>query len=151
MGRIGDREVVLQAAIALAHPTRHATVRIPPCYRGEETMPAQGQLFTRGNTPTDAPPPPAPAGQQALPDPAPVWLQRASLIVLVIFCFYIGALLAVLPWNSRYWDSNGWLLAHPALEAFLEHGWVRGIVSGLGLLDVWIGVSELLHYRDYRA
>ena len=29
-------------------------------------------------------------------------------------------------------------------------GWVRGILSGLGLLDIWIGISEMLHYRDYR-
>jgi len=84
-------------------------------------------------------------------DPAPVWLQRMSLIVLVLFCFYIGGLLAVLPWSPRYWDQNGWLLAHPALESIINKGWVRGLVSGIGLLDVWIGVSELLHYRDFRA
>ncbi len=85
------------------------------------------------------------------PDPAPVWLQRMSLVVLVLFCFYIGGLLAVLPWSPRYWDQNGWLLAHPAIESVINKGWVRGLVSGLGLLDVWIGVSELLHYRDFRA
>jgi hypothetical protein len=84
-------------------------------------------------------------------EPAPVWLQRMSLVVLVLFCFYIGGLLAVLPWKPRYWDHNGWLLAHPALQLALDHGWVRGLVSGLGLMDIWIGVSELLHYRDYRG
>jgi hypothetical protein len=84
------------------------------------------------------------------PAPAPVWLQRMSLVVLVLFCFYIGGLLAVLPWSPRYWDQNGWLLAHPAIEAILERGWVRGIVSGVGLIDIWIGISELLHYRDHR-
>ena len=84
------------------------------------------------------------------PAPAPVWLQRLSLVVLVLFCFYIGGLLAVLPWSPRYWDQNGWLLAHPVIQAALERGWVRGLVTGFGLLDIWIGVSELLHYRDYR-
>jgi len=83
--------------------------------------------------------------------PAPVWLQRMSLVVLVLFCFYIGALMAVLPWSPRYWDQNGWLLAHPALEAVLQQGWVRGLVTGVGLIDIWIGVSELLHYRDFRG
>ncbi|MGA8938037.1 MAG: hypothetical protein WB439_02620 [Acidobacteriaceae bacterium] len=87
------------------------------------------------------------------PTPAhtPVWLQRMSLVVLVLFCFYIGGLLAVLPWSPRYWNQNGWLLAHPTLESIINTGWVRGLVSGIGLLDVWIGVSELLHYRDYRG
>jgi hypothetical protein len=83
------------------------------------------------------------------PDPAPVWLQRMSLVVLVMFCFYIGALMAVLPW-SRYWNQNGWIMAHPAVEAALNHGWVRGVITGVGLIDIWIGVSEILHYRDYR-
>jgi hypothetical protein len=85
-----------------------------------------------------------------LPQPAPVWLQRMSLLVLVLFCFYIGGLLAVLPWSPRYWNQNGWLLAHPAVQAVLGQGWVRGLVTGVGLIDIWIGVSELLHYRDYK-
>ncbi len=82
---------------------------------------------------------------------APVWLQRLSLAVLVCFCFYIGAWLTVLPWSPRYWDQNAWLVAHPGVAAVLMRGWVRGLVSGVGLLDVWIGVSELLHYRDLRS
>lgn len=85
------------------------------------------------------------------PAPAPVWLQRMSLIVLVLFCFYIGGLLSVIPWSPRYWNQNAWLLAHPALQTVLGKGWVRGIVTGIGLLDIWIGVSELLHYRDFRG
>lgn len=85
------------------------------------------------------------------PVPAPVWLQRMSLIVLVLFCFYIGGLLSVIPWSPRYWNQNAWLLAHPALQTMLGKGWVRGVVTGIGLLDIWIGVSELLHYRDFRA
>ncbi len=90
----------------------------------------------------------APAPSHA---PAPVWLQRMSLVVLVLFCFYIGGLLAVLPWSPRYWDQNGWIVAHPAVDAILQQGWVRGLISGLGLIDVWIGISELLHYKDFRS
>jgi hypothetical protein len=82
--------------------------------------------------------------------PAPVWLQRMSLIVLVLFCVYIGAIVTVLPWAPRYWDHNAWLLAHPTIRSVLQQGWVRGVLSGLGLLDIWIGLSEAIHYRDYR-
>jgi hypothetical protein len=82
--------------------------------------------------------------------PAPVWLQRMSLIVLVLFCVYIGVLMVVLPWAPRYWDRNTWLLAHPALRSVLQQGWARGILSGFGFLDIWIGFSEAIHYRDYR-
>lgn len=94
---------------------------------------------------------PPPKAKAAAAAPAPVWLQRMSLIVFVMFCFYIGGLLAVLPWWTRLWDRNGWLLAHPAIDAVLTTNWVRGVISGIGLVDVWIGISELLHYRDYRG
>jgi hypothetical protein len=36
------------------------------------------------------------------------------------------------------------------VAGFLGKSWMRGILSGIGLIDIWIGVSELLHYRDYR-
>jgi len=91
--------------------------------------------------------PPAPA---PVADHAPVWLQRLSLVVFVLFCFYIGGLLTVLPWTSNYWEHNGWLQSHPSINAVMQQGWARGVISGLGLIDLWIAVSELLHYRDYR-
>ncbi len=85
------------------------------------------------------------------PPPAPVWLQRLSLAVLVLFCLYLGLFLVVLPWWKDMWDRNGLLLAYPALHAVLVKGPVRGLISGLGVLDLWIGISELIHYRDYRS
>jgi len=30
-------------------------------------------------------------------------------------------------------------------------GPMKGLISGLGLLDIWIGLSELIQYRDYRS
>ena len=80
----------------------------------------------------------------------PVWLQRVSLFVLVLFCVYLGVLVMVLPWWPRVWDHNMFIQARPTLAAFLHNGAVRGIISGLGLLDIWIGISEAVHYRDYR-
>jgi hypothetical protein len=82
---------------------------------------------------------------------APVWLQRMSLFVLVLFCVYLGVLVMILPWWTRMWDQNELILAHPAVAAVLQMGAVRGFISGLGLLDIWIGVSEAIHYRDHRA
>jgi hypothetical protein len=110
-------------------------------------MTTQGELFTGETAPR---PGQRSDGPQAVPEPAPVWLQRLSLIVLVLFCFYIGGLLTILPWSPRYFDSNAWLLSHPAVASFLGKSWMRGILSGIGLIDIWIGVSELLHYKDYR-
>jgi hypothetical protein len=82
---------------------------------------------------------------------APVWLQRLSLFVLVLFCVYLGVLVMVLPWWPKVWDQNLFIQARPALAALLHNGAVRGLVSGLGLVDIWIGISEAVHYRDHRA
>jgi len=110
-------------------------------------MPVQQQLIPELQDP--APPPATPV--RVGPAPAPVWMQRLSLAVFVLFCFYIGGLLTLLPWSPGYWEQNGWLLAHPAVNHYLQQGWVRGMISGLGLLDIWIAISEWLHYRDYRG
>lgn len=82
---------------------------------------------------------------------APVWLQRLSLFVLVLFCVYLGVLVLLLPWWTRVWDHNMFIQAHPTLSAVLHNGAVRGVISGVGLLDIWIGISEAVHYRDYRG
>jgi hypothetical protein len=92
---------------------------------------------------------------QAAPQPgtgavAPIWLQRLSLFVLVLFCVYLGVLVMILPWWTRVWDHNHFIQSRPALAAVLRNGAVRGLISGLGLLDIWIGVSEAIHYRDHR-
>ena len=96
------------------------------------------------------PPQTAPANTtQAIP--APIWLQRLSLFILVIFCIYLGGLLTILPWWKEMWDHNPYLLAHPQVAALLHSGAVKGLLSGLGIIDIWIGISELVTYRDYRG
>jgi len=92
-----------------------------------------------------------PANEPAARAIAPVWLQRLSLFVLVLFCVYLGALVMVLPWWTRIWDQNNFIQSRPALAALLHTGAMRGLISGLGLLDIWIGISEAVHYRDHRA
>ncbi len=81
---------------------------------------------------------------------APIWLQRMSLAVLVLFCLYLGGLLVYLPWWKEMWDHNSFLLGFPSTHHFLMRGPVRGLVSGIGLIDLWIGFSEIVHYREYR-
>ncbi len=76
-----------------------------------------------------------------------VWLHRISLVIFVMFCIELGLLLAALPW-TRVWTDNSLLAAHPALAAVLRDNFMRGVISGLGLIDVWIGIWEAVHYHD---
>ncbi len=74
-------------------------------------------------------------------------MQRFSLVVLVTFCLYLGLLLFCLPW-TRFWVQNPYILAYPKLGHLLLHGTTRGVVSGIGLMDIWIGLTEVIHYRN---
>lgn len=78
---------------------------------------------------------------------ATVWLHRLSLIIFVIFCIELGMLLTVLPW-TRIWTDNSLVAANPAWRGLVQNNFVRGVITGVGLVDVWIGIWEAVHYRD---
>ena len=120
-------------------------------------IPSKLPLTSPASVPVDRHSPAAaaeavPAGEAAsVVEPAPIWLQRLSLGVLVVFCLYLGGILMYLPWWKQMWDDNSFLLDLPALHHLILLGWVRGLVSGIGLLDLWIGISEIIHYREYHG
>lgn len=76
-----------------------------------------------------------------------VWLRRTWLVIFVLFCIEVGIILVVLPW-TRIWTGNSILLSYPALREFLMNGFVRGAITGLGLVDLWMGISEAVSYRE---
>jgi hypothetical protein len=86
------------------------------------------------------PPPP-------LPKKPHIWLQRIWLVVFVLFCLEVGIILTALPW-TRIWTDNSLLLGYPQLQEFLMLNFVRGLVSGLGLVDIWMGIAEAVRYRE---
>jgi hypothetical protein len=76
-----------------------------------------------------------------------LWLHRATVLLFGLVCAVVGVLLVILPWRPE-WTDNHLLMAYPGLRAFVANGFVRGICSGLGMLDIWIGFSEALHYHE---
>ena len=96
---------------------------------------------------TGAPQPRESGAPGSSPSTSPLWLRRLSLITFVMFCVWIGMLLVALPW-TRIWTENALLTGSPALRAFSQNAAVRGAVSGLGFIDIWLGVWEALHYRE---
>ena len=76
-----------------------------------------------------------------------LWLHRVLVLLFVFFCASVGVLLVILPWRPE-WTDNYFLLASPGLRAFVSNGFVRGLCSGLGLLDIWIGFWEAVHFHD---
>src|SRR4051794_10585947 len=101
--------------------------------------------------PDQAPDAPRSAPVLVMPAPKPtrsqVWMHRIWLVVFVLFCLELGIVLMVGPWTSA-WTDNSLSSAFPAIHSFLMNGFVRGAISGLGLVDFWIGISRAISYRE---
>jgi hypothetical protein len=76
-----------------------------------------------------------------------LWLHRFTVLAFGFVCVIVGVLLVIFPWRPE-WTDNRLLMAYPGLRALVANGFVRGICSGLGMLDIWIGFSEALHYHE---
>jgi hypothetical protein len=90
-------------------------------------------------------PPSAPHAQTGLQ----LWLHRTSVFLFVLISAVAGVLLLILPWTPE-WTDNYLLLSYPWLRTLISTGFFRGLCSGLGLLDIWIGFWEALHYHDHQ-
>jgi hypothetical protein len=91
--------------------------------------------------PLGSAPPDVPPSRRSL------WRARILLAAKVLFMTWIGVLLAVLPWTT-IWTDNPLLLRSHLLRVMAESGFFRGFVSGLGLLDLWIAISDAVEYRE---
>jgi hypothetical protein len=78
-----------------------------------------------------------------------LWLHRVTMLLFVFVCAVVGVLLVILPWRPE-WTDNHLLTALPGLRALVASGFVRGVCSGLGVLDIWIGFWEAIHYHEIK-
>ncbi len=101
---------------------------------------ARSETTTTLLDPTAAVAPPAHTGIQLL-------LHRTSVFLFVLISAVAGVLLVILPWTPE-WTDNYLLLSYPWLRTLISTGFFRGLCTGLGLLDIWIGFWEALHYHD---
>lgn len=76
-----------------------------------------------------------------------LWLQRIRALLFVTICATLGVLLLILPWTAK-WTENPLLLMSPGLRAVVLSGFTRGVSSGLGMLDLWLGFWEAIHYHE---
>jgi hypothetical protein len=75
------------------------------------------------------------------------WIRRADLFLRVIVRLYVGLILVFLPWTHA-WIYNRFFLYYAPVAKLMENGALRGLVSGLGLLNLWIAISEAIHYKE---
>jgi hypothetical protein len=63
-------------------------------------------------------------------------------LLLTAFFLETGAVLLLAPW-SQFWDRNYFAQAVPLLHALMINNFVRGAVSGLGIVNMGAAVLEM--------
>lgn len=99
------------------------------------------------STPVHHPPPNEHAAGHTPATRGQIWMHRLLVLLFVFVCAAAGVLLVILPWTAE-WTDNILLLRFPDLRSLITNGFFRGLCSGLGLLDIWIGFSEAIHYHE---
>jgi hypothetical protein len=71
-------------------------------------------------------------------------LTRLLRVVLLLIWLELGLVLILVPW-SDIWEINYFLYQYPALGFFLKNSYLRGAISGLGLLNVFLALGAFRH------
>jgi hypothetical protein len=85
---------------------------------------------------------------------------KLSVIFYIILCLEIGIVLTLLPWVPQGtlglsdWGNNYFLLyaarktGMHAIQTVVASGWMRGAVTGVGLLNIGIAFWEIFHFKQ---
>jgi hypothetical protein len=65
-----------------------------------------------------------------------------SRLLLAIYLIEAGFLLVMAPWTPL-WQRNYFAALWPWLDVLMRNGFIRGAVSGVGLITAWAGVRDL--------
>jgi hypothetical protein len=85
-------------------------------------------------------------------------VERLTVIFFIILCLLLGLNLTLLPWVSvgliGDWGNN-YLLAFlsersglPVIQQAISSTWVRGAVTGLGLVNLVIAFWQIAHFEQ---
>jgi len=64
-------------------------------------------------------------------------------LAYIAFFLETGLLLVVLPW-STFWSRNYFVLHWPAISPWLVNDFVRGGVTGIGLVNLAAGIADII-------
>ena len=65
-----------------------------------------------------------------------------SALLSILSSLLVGTVLVIAPWTPL-WDSNWLLQPWPGLRALALSSFTRGLVTGLGLVNLLLGLYDL--------
>ena len=85
-------------------------------------------------------------------------VERITVILFIALFLMAGVLLTLLPWINLGvvgdWGDN-FLLAFitektglPIIQKAVASGWVRGAITGLGVLNLFLAFWEMAHFKQ---
>ena len=85
-------------------------------------------------------------------------MSKLTIIFYIALCLEAGIVLTLLPWVHPFglgdWGDNYFLLyaaqkiGLQGLQHAVASGWVRGAVTGLGILNLSMAFWEMAHFRQ---
>lgn len=83
-------------------------------------------------------------------------VEKLTVIFFIILCLLLGFYLILSPWDTIFgnWGDNYVLVfladksGLPNLQRTVSSNWVRGAVTGLGVLNLMIAFWEAAHFRQ---
>jgi len=81
------------------------------------------------------------------PDPRHRMWRRLQTVVFALFCLEMGIVLLLFPWSSL-WDRNYFFSLAPQWAEIFASSYLRGAISGVGLVNVGIAVAEAWGLRS---
>lgn len=83
---------------------------------------------------------------------------KLTVIFFIILCLLAGVVLVIFPWMSLGkvgdWGDNYFLISvsqllnAPGLQKVISSGWVRGAVTGLGILNLLLAFWEMANFKE---
>jgi uncharacterized membrane protein YkgB len=85
-------------------------------------------------------------------------VSKLTVLFLIVLLLQLGVLLVLLPWVNfgafGNWNEN-YLLAlvsektgMPEIRGFVSSGWVKGAVTGVGILNILIALLEIANFKN---
>jgi hypothetical protein len=82
-------------------------------------------------------------------------VEKLTVIFFILLCLLLGFYLILSPWDTVFgsWGENHLLVfladksGLPVLQRTVSSNWVRGAVTGLGLVNIFIAVWEAFNFQ----
>jgi hypothetical protein len=71
-------------------------------------------------------------------------MNRILRILLLLVWLELGLMLILVPW-SDFWQANYFMIQFPGLANILRSAYLRGAVSGLGVMNVFLALESFRH------